>query len=89
MSMTSKVNPILRQEIVDYLAATGYGVSNLAFVNTFGYRYSLRTIQEATQKLTKAGTLTATRENGLTFYSLNKSVPQTITPGLTLGASAV
>ena len=32
MSMTSKVNPTLRQEIVDYLASTGYGTSNLAFV---------------------------------------------------------
>ena len=82
MSMTSKVNPTLRQEIVDYLAATGYGTSNLAFVYTFGNRYSLRTIQEATQKLTKAGTLIATRENGLTFYSLNTTVPQQTSVGV-------
>ena len=76
MSMTSKVNPTLRQEIVDYLASTGYGTSNLAFVYSFGNRYSLRTIQEATQKLTKDGTLLQKRENGLTFYTLNTAVPQ-------------
>ena len=76
MSMTSKVNPTLRKEIVDYLAATGYGTSNLAFVYTLGNRYSLRTIQEATQKLTKAGTLVKTTEAGFTYYSLNKTVPQ-------------
>jgi hypothetical protein len=81
MSMTSKVNPTLRQEIVDYLAATGYGTSNQALVYTFGERYSLRTIQEATQKLTKDGTLLQKRESGLTFYTLNTTVPQTISVG--------
>ena len=84
MSMTSKVNPILHKEIVDYLAATGYGTSNLAFVYQFGNRYSLRAIQEATQKLTKDGTLLKTTENGLTFYSINKSVPQA---GISIGVA--
>ena len=77
MSMTSKVNPTLRQEIVDYLKQTEYSTSNLAFVGVFGYRYSLRTIQEATQKLTKDGTLLVDREGGLTFYKLNQTVPVT------------
>lgn len=75
MSMTSKVNPTLREEIVDYLAGNGYGTSNLAFVYQFNSRYSLRTIQEATQKMTKDGTLIATREFGFVYYKLNQTIP--------------
>lgn len=75
MSMTSKVNPTLRQEIVDYLVSNRYGTSNYGFVYTFGNRYSLRTIQEATQKMTKDGTLTVSRDGGSTYYKLNLSIP--------------
>jgi hypothetical protein len=76
MSMTSKVNPTLRQEIVDYLGGTGYSSSNLGLVYTFGNRYSLRTIQEATQKLTREGILVVRRDVGGIYYRLNKNVPQ-------------
>lgn len=75
MSMKSKVNPTLQQEIVDYLKRTNYGTSNRAFASIFGTRYSLRTIQEATQKMTKDGTLLVNREYGMTYYSLNNTVP--------------
>jgi len=66
MSMTSKVNPTLRQEIINYLAKNpNSGNTDILF----SYPYfrdcyfgstsypSMRTIQEATQKLTKDGTL--------------------------------
>jgi hypothetical protein len=88
MSMTSKVNPILRQEIVDYLAETGYSTSNYAFVNIFGifgFRYSLRTIQEATQKMTKDGTLVADPLTRLVSYRLNLNVP--VRTGVSFGAT--
>jgi hypothetical protein len=59
MSMTSKVNPTLRQEIITYLTGNPnstntnlyYGIPSMP---------SQRKIQEATQKMTKDGTLVKT-----------------------------
>jgi hypothetical protein len=60
MSMTSKVNSTLRSEIVNYLTANPnstnaniyFGIPSLPVAG--GYQ---RRIQEATQKMTKDGTL--------------------------------
>lgn len=61
MSMTSKVNPALRAAILQYVSGRNYSVFNddIQFgVNYFsGLTVSLRTIQEATQKLTREGVL--------------------------------
>jgi len=56
MSMTSKVNPTLRQEIVSFLTANPNSTNTSIY---FGIPSmpSQRKIQEATQKMTKDGTL--------------------------------
>lgn len=59
MSMTSKVSPLLREQILGYLAANPnstntniyFGISSLP---------SMRKVQEATQKLTREGVLVRT-----------------------------
>ncbi len=82
MSMTSKVNATLRQQIVDYLARTGYSITNRGLVSALDNRYSLRTIQEATQKLTKNDTLFMSRDSFGTFYGLNTTIPVATGVGL-------
>lgn len=57
MSMTSKVNPILRAAIVKFLASREFSVSNVGIQYGISEFYSLRAIQEATQKLTREGVL--------------------------------
>lgn len=56
MSMTSKVNSTLRSEIVSFLTANLNG-SNTNIYCGIPSLPSLRKIQEATQKMTKDGTL--------------------------------
>lgn len=56
MSMTSKVNPTLRQEILNYLT-TFPNSTNVTLYYGIPSMPSLRKIQEATQKLVKDGTL--------------------------------
>lgn len=71
MSMTSKVNPGLRAQIL-YLLKNGILRSNKnlesSASNFFGVKASLRTIQEATQKMKAQGDITSTRFMGTTFY---------------------
>lgn len=61
MSMTSKVSPTLRAAILQYMKNRSYSVFNDDI--RFGVSYygnltvSLRSIQEATQKLTREGVL--------------------------------
>lgn len=61
MSMTSKVNPTLRAAILKYVASRSYSVFNddIKFGVSYysGLTVSLRSIQEATQKLTREGVL--------------------------------
>lgn len=56
MSMTSKVNPTLRQEILNYLTANGTSTNTNIYFGVPSVP-SMRKIQEATQKMTKDGTL--------------------------------
>jgi hypothetical protein len=77
MSMTSKVNPTLRQEILN-LMASGIQLSNRAIQSRLGFRYSLRTIQEATQKMRDAGVLTPENIEGYTFYGVSPAVTEYI-----------
>lgn len=69
MSMTSKVNRYLRQQILNTLAG-GVTASNNAINVRLSFNYSLRSIQEATQKMTKAGLLTQTKTSRYTFYGI-------------------
>jgi hypothetical protein len=70
MSMTSKVNKNFQAAIVDFIVKRGnvntknediyFGMFGFKYSNGIGYRLpSLRAIQEATQKLTKAGILSS------------------------------
>jgi len=63
MSMTSKVNPILRQAILAFLAKQQYSASNPTIQYSIPLLYSLRAIQEATQKLTSEGILARVGNN--------------------------
>lgn len=73
MSMKSKVNPTLQNEILGLLT-TGVQYSNRALwvrLNDFSSLsagYSLRKIQEATQKMTRDGLILKSRNYGFTFY---------------------
>ena len=68
MSMNSKVSPVLRSQIMNTLSVEGIKMSNAVIEFRLNFSYSLRKIQEATQKMTAEGTLTATREAGKMFY---------------------
>jgi Mn-dependent DtxR family transcriptional regulator len=72
MSMTSKVNPTLRANILRYLAifsqSTNSRIHTSYLVNPT-LAISLRTVQEATQKLANEGLIV---RNG-SFYSLRAS----------------
>lgn len=67
MSMTSKVNPTLRAQILALLAG---GVQRTNASIGIYCSYSTRAIQEATQKMTKDGTLQSKRTAGQTYYSV-------------------
>lgn len=56
MSMTSKVNATLREQILGYLAANPNSTNTQIYFGVPSL-YSQRSIQEATQKLTNEGTL--------------------------------
>jgi len=66
MSMTSKVNPALRVLILEFLGEQTYPVPNSTIQFYLPINYSLRAIQEATQKLTREGVLVRIG----TFYKL-------------------
>ena len=70
MSMNSKVSPVLRSQIMNTLSVEGIKMSNAVIEFRLNFSYSLRKIQEATQKMAAEGTLAATREAGKMFYSL-------------------
>lgn len=72
MSQTSKVSPVLRQQILGTFKTVPAGtrISNAYLMNATQYAFSLRKIQEATQKLTNEGVLTKTTDSGVTYYSL-------------------
>lgn len=73
MSMTSKVKPNLRAQIVAYLEARpGQNITNQTLYFGLPDFYSKRTIQEATQKLTADGTLVST---GRGLYQLAVKLP--------------
>jgi hypothetical protein len=74
MSMTSKVINLLRLAILNALA-NGSSASNQSLRSVVGSVYSLRSIQEATQKMTKEGLLVASTRG---VYKLNTNVPQAI-----------
>lgn len=74
MSMTSKVSNLLRQAILNYLAS-GISASNQGLCSVLGAAYSRRSVQEATQKMTKEGVLTSTTRG---IYKLNTTVPQAV-----------
>ena len=57
MSMTSKVSAYLRDAILKFLATHPYSAFNTEIQAATGYVYSLRAIQEATQKLAREGVL--------------------------------
>jgi hypothetical protein len=62
MSMTSKVNPALQKAIVDFLTARpNQNITNNQLYFGLPIFPSLRTVQEATQKLTKAGILASSQ----------------------------
>lgn len=76
MSMTSKVNPKLRESILKELGMNPARTNEQLY---WGYisnpsGFSLRSIQEATQKMTQQGLLKSGRNYNLTYYSI---VPQT------------
>lgn len=59
MSQFSKVNPTLQQQIVDFFSVQPLDTTafNSRIQNSLPDYWSLRTIQEATQKLTAQGVL--------------------------------
>jgi hypothetical protein len=59
MSMTSKVSPTLRQEIIKYLTGNPNSTNTNLYFGLDSFP-SQRKIQEATQKMTKDGTLVRT-----------------------------
>ena len=71
MSMTSKVNLQLRENILESLTfftgKTNQSLHNSWIANP-NHKYSLRAIQEATQKLVKDGTLITSRVDKTRFY---------------------
>jgi hypothetical protein len=69
MSMTSAVNPELRRQILNTLAS-GIFCSNRSLAFRLGYQFSLRSIQEATQKMTKTGLLHRIKSGRYTFYGV-------------------
>jgi DNA-binding transcriptional regulator PaaX len=73
VSQNSKVSPILRGHILNILKAEGLKVSNAVIEFRTNFSFSLRKIQEATQKMTLEGTLSKTVENGVTYYSLTNA----------------
>jgi DNA-binding transcriptional regulator PaaX len=70
MSMNSKVSPVLRSQIMNILGEDGLEASNTYIEFRLNFSYSLRAIQEATQKMAKEGTLSAIKASGKTFYTL-------------------
>jgi hypothetical protein len=74
MSQNSTVSPILRGHILNILKNEGMKVSNAMFEFRTNFCFSLRKIQEATQKMTKEGTLTKTVELGVTYYSVTNPI---------------
>jgi len=73
MSMTSKVNPILRANILGSLKLSPKTNVQLQFsyLANPNRQFSLRAVQEATQKLVADGTLTSRKFLGKTIYSLS------------------
>jgi DNA-binding GntR family transcriptional regulator len=69
MSQNSKVAAAVRQAILTFLApgttATNNGLKKHVLPTT-----SLRSVQEATQKLTAEGLLTSSRSKGKTWYGI-------------------
>jgi hypothetical protein len=74
MSMTSTVSPILRQQIINVLTPSGIQVSNRYLEFRTNYAFSLRKIQEATQKLTRDGLLTKKVYPSGTYYMLSAAM---------------
>jgi hypothetical protein len=70
MSQNSTVSPVLRGHILNILKAEGLKVSNAVIEFRLNFSFSLRKIQEATQKMTLEGTLSKTIVNGSTYYSI-------------------
>jgi hypothetical protein len=78
MSMTSKVNAKFQRAIVNFITAKGNAntTNEELYFNLFTYRAkggflpSLRSIQEATQKLTKAGILASPQRGTYRLASL-------------------
>ena len=77
MSMTSKVNPHLRQQILNTLAS-GVTASNNAINVRLSFTYSLRTIQEDTQKMTAEGVLTQTKTGRYTYYGKSYGIVEKV-----------
>jgi len=69
MSITSKVNENLRTAIIIGLGP-GTSMTNSGIKAHLAPTTSLRTIQEATQKMTREGKLVTKREYGKTWYSV-------------------
>lgn len=69
MSMTSKVNNALRNAIITFLTP-GTTASNSGLKQHVAPTFSLRAVQEATQKLTNEGKLVASRSQGKTWYGI-------------------
>lgn len=69
MSQSSKVNLAVRNRIITFMS-TGSTATNKGLKIHVLPGSSLRSIQEATQKLTAEGVLTQSRANGQTWYSI-------------------
>lgn len=89
MSQTSKVSTALRSQILNTLKGlpAGTKVSNQYFMTATQYAFSLRKIQEATQKLTREGLLTKTTNYGTVYYTLTPTNFITA-PAMELAAAA-
>jgi len=69
MSKTSKVNSSLRDSIVQFLAP-GTTATNNGLHKHVAVGFSLRAVQEATQKMVDSGLLTKSVIKGRTWYSV-------------------
>jgi hypothetical protein len=71
MSMNSKVSLALRNAIISFLKP-GTSATNQGLKAHVANPFSLRAVQEATQKLTREGVLTQTKSKGKTWYGVNQ-----------------
>lgn len=78
MSMTSKVKNEIRNAIIAFLK-TGTTATNNGLKYHVLPTVSRRSIQEATQKLTKEGVLERSRAHGRTWYGIATT---TVFPGM-------